>query len=78
MAKDIMKTTITLTILHHKDSDIQNMSLADIVYQIDDGDCIGDAKNVTTEPVPEDKVNDELLAMGNDGSFFDGLDDNAF
>lgn len=73
--RKILKTTLTLTVLHHEDIDIANMSIDDIAYQIGDGESIGDMKTVSTEPVPADKVQEELLAIGNDGSFFDGLDD---
>lgn len=75
MSKDILKTTITLTVFHRKDVDIPNMSWPNILYQIDQGESIGSTEIVSTEPVPEDKVNDELIAIGNDGSFFDDLSD---
>lgn len=43
-----------------------------IVY----GDCIGEVGTISTEVVPDEKVVDELVRIGNDGSFFeDPFDD---
>lgn len=44
-----------------------------ISFQIVDGECIGDVKQVSQEIVPADKVRDELLRIGNDGHFFDPI-----
>lgn len=49
--------------------------LKDVEYAITDGDCIGDVQHESTEMVPASKVVSELIAIGNDGSFFGDLDD---
>jgi hypothetical protein len=46
-------------------------SLDNIAYQIMDGDWIGSSEVAEVEVVPSDKVRDELLKIGNDGTFFD-------
>lgn len=51
------------------------MSPTDIEYEISHGTSIGDFDVVSTEIVPPEEVVDHLLRIGNDGSFFDPLDD---
>jgi hypothetical protein len=46
------------------------LSLADIQYEIDEGDCIGDYRRTSVEIVPHDALEDHLLRIGNDGTFF--------
>ena len=72
----IVKTVVTLTILREVEtlddaSDIGYMSLLDVAYMIDEGDWIGDYTVTQMDEVPQDKVNAELLELGNDGTFFD-------
>ena len=47
--------------------------------EIDEGDWIGCEIVGSVENIPDDKVRDELLAIGNDGTFFDDVlnDDNV-
>lgn len=71
----IVKTVVTLTILREVEtldaaSDIGYMSLLDVAYTIDEGDWIGDYTVTQMDEVPQDKVNAELLELGNDGTFF--------
>lgn len=52
----------------------ENDSMVDletIAYAITEGDCIGDLGLMSNEIVPEDQVQEELLRIGNDGTFFD-------
>lgn len=49
--------------------------LKDIDYAITDGDCIGNVELVSDEIVPPEKVEQELLRIGNDGTFFEGVGD---
>lgn len=48
--------------------------LAAINYAITEGDCIGSVETVSTEVVPTDKVEENLLRIGNDGTFFESVD----
>ena len=68
----INKTVLQMTVLHHHDFDPAAISLAQLAYELDDGECIGgDLVAVTSENVPRHKLEDELMAVGNDGSFFE-------
>jgi hypothetical protein len=52
------------------------MELSRIAEAIDTGEDIGgDVHIASVEALLADKVKDELLAIGNDGSFFDSVDD---
>lgn len=47
------------------------MSLNDIAYEMGEGCFLGEMGNFKTDPVPDDKLKDECIALGNDGTFFD-------
>lgn len=49
-----------------------------IWIEMDEGGYIGTHSVGTSEVIPTDKVRDELLAVGNDGTFFDNEDDGEF
>lgn len=49
--------------------------LAAINYAICEGDCIGNVEQISSEEVPSDEVEANLLRIGNDGSFFTDDDD---
>lgn len=71
----IVKTVVTLTILREAEtldaaSDIGYMGLLDVAYMIDEGDWIGDYTVTQMDEVPQDKVEAELIALNNDGTFF--------
>lgn len=78
----VYKNTITLVILS-KDEPYNPdgmKDLNDIAYDLSDGDIIGTWWTESNEVVPEDRVRDELIAVGNDGDFFDddwGWDDDS-
>lgn len=48
-------------------------NLQDIEYAITDGDCIGMTSHESTEIVADDDVENELIAIGNDGTFFEEI-----
>ena len=69
MADPIYKHTFTVVVLTEDftyDPDIETLA-----YDITEGDYIGEIINVKTIVVPADKVKDELVAIGNDGTYFD-------
>lgn len=82
----ISKTTITFTVLHRTgDEGLVEAGNRDYGHYLDsplgyimqeswDGGMVGVESEPTTVPVPASKVERELLAMGNDGTFFEGDD----
>lgn len=73
----IVKLKIQLTVLmpESRHGDLNTMSLAQLVAEMDGGDFVGDHVNTYVGVVPPGNVTNELLAVGNDGTFFDGLQD---
>ena len=75
----IRKATITVTVLYDTetsdDFDGDTLTLTDVAWAIDEGDCIGTYAQTAVEDVPADKVQAELRAIGNDGTFFSDGDD---
>jgi hypothetical protein len=66
----IKKTTITITVLYEDDVNVENMPLSAVLRQMDNGDLIGHIGSRKTISIPDSKVKKELLAVGNDGTFF--------
>jgi len=65
----IWKTSICVSVLSK--GPYEFLSLEGLVYDLNEGDCIGDAGEVTSSvPLADAEVEKELLAMGNDGTFF--------
>lgn len=52
-------------------------NLDDVEYAITQGDCIGQTIHESTDIIPSRAVEDELIAMGNDGTFFDSFDEDS-
>jgi hypothetical protein len=72
--KQVRKTVITLTVLSAADdrtSDPAYNSLEEIAHQMDTGCFLGDWFVQSSSIVPADKVENECVKLGNDGSFFD-------
>ncbi len=58
------------------DNDNDPFSLAEINYLITEGDCIGMVETILVdEVVPQEKVESELLRIGNDGEFFESYEE---
>jgi hypothetical protein len=55
----------------------QHSSAEKALSEIDEGGWIGCEIVGSVENIPDDKVRDELLAIGNDGTFFDDVLDDA-
>lgn len=71
----IMKRTITIDVLYREeDSELfDGMSIADIIDECDDGSMICLAVRHIPITIPADQVENELLEVGNDGTFFDDV-----
>lgn len=80
-ADPISKTTFTFTVLHRTDEPFTwdhgngdgalNTNLGEALTRSWDGHAVGAVTDETTVPVPSSQVEDELVALGNDGEFFD-------
>jgi len=67
----IAKTTITITALHRGDNPMTDHDINEVLYEMSDGEAVGWETGRVTEPVAVEQVPDELVALGNDGTFFD-------
>lgn len=72
---NIKKITLEMTILIEADDEawFGTLSLAQIAREMDEGAFIGAVPSHLSEHVPPDRLEEELLEIGNDGSFFDYL-----
>jgi hypothetical protein len=73
----VYKHTFIVTVLTDGDPGYNPYALEVLAYDISDGEHIGDFSKQSVDIVPSDKVADELIAIGNDGTFFDYEDDDA-
>ena len=67
----VYKHTFKVTVLSHDKKLDRFESLEDIDYAITHDDCIGALEHQRTERVLKRNIEDELKAIGNDGTFFD-------
>lgn len=67
---DIIKTTFTFTVLHH-DNELLSDDLREVLDEADTGNIIGMLTDRFTWSVPDSAVREELLKLGNDGTFFE-------
>jgi hypothetical protein len=73
------KAVITVTVLAEEspkalEALVQSMDLATILEEMDTGAMIGTYETTSVAEVPPEKIHEELLAVGNDGTFFGSLD----
>lgn len=77
----VQKITVTTTLLIEADSPedakswVSGMSLSRIDDQMDQGEAVGQTEVGNAETVPEDRLKEELEALGSDMSFFSGGND---
>lgn len=75
----ISRTTFTFTVLHRTDEPFDNFhgdgpldgSLGEALSRSWDGNAVGAVTEEVTEEVADFDVKDELVALDNDGTFFD-------
>lgn len=65
----IRKTTYTFVVYHEADEPPENLTHA--MNEAFDGSMVGSVINERIDDVAADKLHDELVAIGNDGTFFD-------
>lgn len=76
MSEIISKTVISFTILHRTDEPIED--LPEALARAFDGHTVGQETGIATTPLEASSVADELVGLGNDGTFFDadlGIED---
>lgn len=72
----IFKLEITTTVLietqtaQEASTQLDNMSLSEIADEMDSGDLVGNDIRGDVVEVPKNEIEGELLAVGNDGTFF--------
>lgn len=74
----VKKVVVKVTVLVDdmlSDSDMSRYPLSVIGHEIEEGDWLGMSEVVSIEDVPPEKVVEECLAVGNDGTFFNYMDD---
>lgn len=71
----IQKTTMTFTFLHPAADNLDGWSTDQIFDECDSGGFVGQWGPMKTEDVPDDKVEEELQALGNDGEFFKAFEE---
>lgn len=83
MSREIYKVVISFPLLARGISaddlrrKLGQMTLDELLYEINEGEMIGGTRELQTiEHVPAEEVKSELLAIGNDGTFFeDNMDE---
>lgn len=70
----ISKTTITVTVLHLTMEPLR-FNLEDVLYKIEYGNAVGMETGRTTTEIGDADVVGELMTLGNDGTFFDEIED---
>jgi hypothetical protein len=66
----IIKTVLIVTILHDSEANTSAMSLADIGAEMDSGEFVGSIETVSETEIPQEKLAEELEAVGSDESVF--------
>jgi hypothetical protein len=66
----IYKHTITVTVLVEDEDDLSYLDLTDIADRMMNDNLIGRWETTACVVVPEEDVEKELIALGNDGTFF--------
>ncbi|MCG2841262.1 hypothetical protein L6Q21_09745 [Sandaracinobacter sp. RS1-74] len=71
----VCKVTLEITLLATQDDAdrLDDLNLTDIAREMDDGAFVGTISARRFEAIAPTALRDELLALGNDGTFFDGL-----
>lgn len=74
--RPIYKTVLRVTVYSEDGSPLEGCSLADMGEAIDIGDDIGEVETVSRETITDPaQLHRELLAIGNDGTFFGEVDE---
>jgi hypothetical protein len=68
--KTIYKNVFTLIVYSEGYPLTKNWDVDDITYELDSGAMIGYTELLSTEKVPPERIKEDLMAIGNDGTFF--------
>ncbi len=69
----MFKTVITVTVL--SDTPIDDLDLASVAHEIDNGDCVGTVDFGSKQPLTREQMAAELVKAGSSPDFFGELDD---
>ncbi|NJN00311.1 MAG: hypothetical protein HC793_01130 [Aquincola sp.] len=72
----LLRTDLLVTVLHERERglSLDQLELSDIHLEITQGDSIGLVKQLNEQELARHEVRYELLALGNDGTFFSELE----
>lgn len=75
----IVKVVVSTTVLMQEEdvARFNEMDLSEIHLEADQGDFVASSTHSEPEKIAPERVADELKALGNDGTFFDDLDNDA-
>jgi hypothetical protein len=73
--RQVWQTVIKVTVLSEDGPIGDDVDLAGINYAISEGDCIGEVEITSRQRMDPRWVRRKLVAIGNDGTFFDSEDD---
>lgn len=71
MANDIVRTTILVTVLHHRSDAVADWDIQTVIGEMNEGCVVGSSELLGSLDVTAPMLVDALQAVGNDGSFFD-------
>jgi hypothetical protein len=76
MASGVLRTDLLVTVLHERERSLslQDLDLSDIHMLISEGEAIGQVAQLEERELAIHEVRSELLAISNDGDFFDAAD----
>lgn len=74
MSKKYFKSVYTVTVLS-EDEPLNTVDLSLIDHQMSEGDCIGITEEPEVEELSADEMRKALEEVGNDGSFFQSLNE---
>jgi hypothetical protein len=69
-AISVVKTVLEVTVLHEQALNMDNFSLGQIAGEIEGGDWLGAVRVLSAQPVLDNDLHAQQVALGNDGTFF--------
>lgn len=72
----IKKTVFQVVVLHEDEYDVESWDISEVIPEMQSGAIIGQSSVISSSTVDESVVVSELVAIGNDGTFFE-YEDNS-
>jgi hypothetical protein len=70
------RTVIQVEVLHTDDINIPQFSMSEVLYQIDEGECSGEIKVISSDEITGKQMAKYAKAQGSDPDFF-GIDEDG-